>query len=509
MKRKMIFNGVNLDDTIPGFRTLSVSGRQFNGIDIESTENPADGSTFVSNRIPKRELTVSFMLKPTEASMREAQDELLSYLNFSEPKKLIFTDESDIYFNALYSGHKVSEEHDKVRSGTITFLCLDPFKHATEEKTVTATSVDGILTAEVVNGGNVAVPIRYDITMNSDNGYIGIVGANGAMQYGFIDEADGEEYKESERLANLSDLISAADDHSQSAQHPIANYGTEGKLKTTTAWISGQTFLCLDESSIGTSKNWNGGMKTFILPADSEGETGATNFCSYFHVFIGAPKNGQTGQMTLSFLTADDVPICGVNWYKSDKTGNTGNYEIWAYDANATASSTRNQNVKILKNFSYTCSANQGENPWYWDWGHCDIKKEGSKIRFYYYGKYYTYDLPDVESMACAKVQLAIYDAKGQTGSKALPRFGMNVFRFDKTNVSKWQDVPNRYAEGDEVVISGEEGKIYVNGMPKMGDEVTGTEYFKAEPGENTIEIYNSDWAEDMTVKATIREAWL
>jgi predicted phage tail component-like protein len=507
MKRKMIFDGVILDETIPGFRTLSVSGRQFNDIKIESLDNPGDGSTFLSSRIPERTLTVDFMLKPSNITMMDAQNVLLSYLNQDEPKRLIFTDEPDIYFNAVYSDYKITEEHDKVRSGTIEFVCHDPFKHSTSTKTYTATSTDGTLTANVINNGNVAVPIDYKIVMNSDNGYIGIVSDQGAMQYGLVEEADGEDYTQNEQLATLSDLANAADDHGAEAQHPYASYGTAGTLAMGKA--GGQSnFLVL--SSVGdNTKTWNGGMKTLTLPADSEGNTGATDFYSYFHIYLATSSLPQTGQMTLSFLTADDTPICGVNWYKTDKVGNTGHYEIWAYDSTATATGTKNALIRVLKNWSYQCNHLSTENPWYWNWGHCDIKKEGSKITFYYWGKYYTYDLPEVADMACAKVQLAIMDVKNRTDDLALHACGMDVFKFQKMHVSKWKDVPNRYSSGNVMTISGDEGKMCINDMPKMGDEVTGTKYFKAEPGTNTIEIYNSTWADDVTAEITIREAWL
>ena len=502
MKRKLIFNGVNLDDTVPGFRTLSVEGRVFYDIEIESQDNPGDGATFLYERVPERELTVSFMLKPSGTTMREAQTKLLSYLNQPEPKQLIFTDESDIYFNAMYSDYKISEEHDKVRSGEISFICHDPYKHSVTKKTFAAT--DGVLTVE--NEGDVAVPIDYKVTMHSDNGYIGIVGAEGVMQYGLIEEADGEDYIASEGLATLQDLINADDDHGEEAMHPYSKQGTAGTLGTKT-WFN-NTFLTLNDTG-GNDKEWNGGMKTFTIPADSEGVVGAKNFYSYFHLLFYAGKMGQTGQMALSFLTADDTPICGVNWWKTDTNGNTGNYEIWAYDSKAQATSTRNQYIGVIKNWSFQCNHLVKDNPWFWDWGHCDLKKSGSKVTYFYGGRYYTYDFPEIKDMECAKIQFSVKWAKDRTGDKALTYAGLNVLTFRKDNVEKWKDVPNRYANGDVVEIKGSEGKVYVNGMVKMGDEVTGTAYFKAQPGTNSIEVLNSDWAEAVDAVATIREAWL
>lgn len=503
------FNGKWLDQEIDGFRTLSVSGRELTSRNVNSDTNGkyCDGASFISAQIPKKEIVVTYqLLTGSNEAFRQAYNKLNELLK-GDQKQLIFADEPDKYFIATKTDHKDGDAGTNCVVGEITFLCLDPFKHAVMTQTYTATAIDGILTAKVTNNGNVAVPIRYELTMNSDNGYIGIASDQGAMEYGYKEEVDGETVQETETLVTLKDFINASDDTSGTDGVHKDNYSHAGALGTNTTWISGKKFLCLS-SDTGTA-NHNGGMRTVTLPADSQGETGAANFYCYLHLFLGCNANGQTGNMMLSFLTEDDKPICVLNWFKNDMTGNTGGYELIGYDSTSSGTASYKAGVKILKTFTYTCDNNQGNNPWYWNWGHCDIKKVGSQITFYYFGKYYTYDLPDTADMVCKKIQITMHNAKDRSGAKAWARRGIDVLRFQKTNVEHWQDNPNRYSQGDEVIIDGEEGKIYVNGMPKMGDEVTGTEYFKAEPGENTIEFYQSSWAENMTVKATIREAWL
>ena len=499
----LCFNGHWLDEEIEGFRTLNVSGREVADKDIDTMDTKKDiGEYFQRATYPPRTITVTYQLMAkSDALFREYYNKLNALLS-PEEAQLIFADEPDKYFIATKLGNDEVDAGLNCVTGYIKFYCSDPLKYSTTEKTFTA--VDGVLTVE--NEGDVAVPIDYKVTMNSDNGYIGIVGAEGAMQYGLIEEADGEDYTASEGLATLQDLINADDDHGEEAMHPASKQGTAGTLGTKT-WFN-NTFLTLNDTG-GNDKEWNGGMKTFTIPADSEGVVGAKNFYSYFHLVFYAGKMGQTGQMALSFLTADDTPICGVNWWKTDTNGNTGNYEIWAYDSKAQATATRNQYIGVLKNWTFQCNHLSNQNPWFWDWGHCDLKKSGSKVTFFYWGRYYTYDLPEIEDMECAKIQFSVKWAKDRTGSKALSYAGLNVLTFRKDNVEKWKDVPNRYANGDVVEIKGSEGKVYVNGMVKMGDEVTGTTYFKAQPGTNSIEVLNSDWAEAVDAVATIREAWL
>ncbi len=501
-----IFNGHNLDEEIKGFKTVSVTGHRFAGIEAESSENPFDGSVFLKKRVPKREITVTFCLASYLDAI-DTQNQLQTILNQGEPKKLIFWNDPDVYFNAMYAGCDLDTDRRDVRTGTITFECYDPFKHSITEKEYTAKSVDGILTATIENKGNVAVPIDYEITMNSDNGYIGIASENGAMEYGSIEETDGEEIQKSETLVTLDDFFNASDDTSGTDGVHKDNYSHVGALGTTTAWISGKKFLCLT-SDVGTASN-NGGMRTITIPADSRGNKGAANFYCYMHAFLWTSAYGQTGNMMVSFLTSDNKPICALNWYKTDKTGNTAGFEFLGYDSTSAGTASYKAGVKILKSFKYTASHEKDNNPFYWDWGHMDIKKVGSKITYYYWGKYYDFDLPETKDMICSKIQITMHNASGRSGSKAWARRGLDILKFTKTNIEYWQDNPNRYSTGDVVEIKGDEGKVYVNGMPKMGDEVTGTTYFKAEPGTQKIEIHQSDWASDVTAKVKIREAWL
>lgn len=505
MKRKTTYNNIILDDVVPGFKTLGVDGRQFNEVDISSTENPEDGSTFLSRRVPKREITVTFMLKQTASmTLKESQRLLLSYLNQKEPKKLIFSDESDVYFSAIFEKAKVDEEHDKVRSGELTFICLDPYKYSCETKTFVATHKDDDLLLQIENEGTVAVPITYDFTMKSDNGYIGIVGNEAVMQFGSVEEADGEDYEKSERLMDQSLIFSTADDTTGT---DVVNpqYGTTGTLAEHT-WYD-NTFLGFGTE--GTPKNnVGGGMRTITIPADSNGVSGSKNFYAWMHLIMYAGKFGQTGEMGISFLTDGNLPIASLGWYKTDTNGNTGWYDMRCYSADA---NDYGAYVKVLKHVSFQCTHLQSQNPWAWNWGYCDVRKEGSKLTFFYFGHYYTFDVPEIEDFVCTKIQITFKAWKSRTdiGNNFLNCLGLYKFTFDKLNVSAWQDNPNRYSKGDVVKINGEEGKIYVNGLPRMGDEITGTEYFKAEPGDNEIQVHVSSFAGNTEVTATIREAWL
>ena len=486
----MSYNGVYLENEIDGYRTLSVTGRELMKSEVTDQEmDGMDGSYYKYKTTPTRTITVRYqLLARGSREFREAYNKMNKLLS-GEQVMIIFNDESDKYFIGTKTSNTQVDGGSNNVIGEIEIYCTDPRKYSTTEKEFVAT--DGVL--NIVNEGTVPVSIDYDITTASETGYIGLVSENGIMQYGKIEELDGETYKQSEWLASIDDFYKCSDDiGGTDVMHP--SYGTNGTLVEHT-WFD-KKFIGL--GSAGTKKgNANGGLRTFVLPADSNGIKGAKNFYSYFHLVFWAGLMGQTGEMCINFLTANNKLICGCSWYKTDAIGNTGHYEIWA-------------NGKMLRQWGYTTSHLQSQNPWYWNWGHCDIYKEGANIRFFYYGGYYNYYIPEIENMECTKIQIAFKQWGDRSGNKLMSRMGFDVINFTKHNVLKWSDIPNRYPSSTKITIDGKSSRIYVNGMARPEDEVLGTQYFKAPVGTSEVKVTCSEWTKSQPiVKAKIREAWL
>ena len=486
----MSYNGVFLENEIDGYRTLSVTCRELMESEVTDQEiDGMDGSYYRYKTLPTRTITVKYQL--IARGSREFRDAFnkMNKLLSGEQVKVIFNDERDKYFIGTKTSNTQVDGGSNNVIGEIEIYCSDPCKYSTTEKEFTAT--DGVL--NIVNEGTVPVSVDYDITTTSETGYIGLVSENGIMQYGKIEELDGETYQRSEVLATIDDFINCKDDTSGTdVMHP--QYGANGTCATYD-WFN-QKFIGF--GTVGTKKgNANGGLRTLEIPADSNGIKGAKNFYSYFHLVFWAGLMGQTGEMCINFLTANNKLICGCSWYKTDAIGNTGHYEIWA-------------NGKMLRQWGYTTSHLQSQNPWYWNWGHCDIYKEGANIRFFYYGGYYNYYIPEIENMECTKIQIAFKQWGDRSGNKLMSRMGFDVINFTKNNVSKWSDIPNRYPSGTKITIDGKSSHVYVNGMARPEDEVLGTQYFKAPVGKSEIKVTCSEWTKSQpTVKARIREAWL
>lgn len=487
----MNYNGVFLENEIDGYRTLTVTGRELLGSEVRTKEiTGIDGTTWQGKNYMPRTITVKYQINASSnKEFRDAYNKMNLLLS-GEQVKIYFNDETDKYFIGTKASNDEVDGGTNYVIGEIEIYCSDPRKYSTTEKEFVAT--DGVL--NIVNEGTVPVSIDYEIQATSETGYIGIVSTEGVMQYGKIEELDSETYQQSEHLVSINNFYNCADDTSGTdVMHP--QYGSNGTLAEHT-WFN-QKFIGF--GTVGTKKgSASGGLRTLVIPADSNGDTsGAQNFYCYFHLLFYAGLMGQTGEMCINFLTADNKLICGCNWYKTDTVGNTGHYEFWA-------------NGKMLRNFSYTTSHLQSQNPWYWNWGHCDILKEGGNIRFFYYGGYYNYYIPEIANMKCAKIQIAFKQWGNRGGNQLMSMMGFDVINFTKNNVSKWRDIPNRYPNGTKITIDGKSSHVYVNGMYRPQDEVLGTKYFKAPVGTTEIKTTCSSWSESKPiVKARIREAWL
>lgn len=485
-------NGLWLEQAIPGYRTLNVSGRELLETEIDSLRiGHSDRSKLLARNFPTRTITVRYQLKAeSNKAFREAFNKLNSLLNV-ENAELIFNDEQDKLFIGTKAG--VGSVPSGVNSvvGEFDLECNDPFKYSVEEFSVKPT-LDGNTTFNVDYKGTYKSHPIIEASVKSDNGFIGYVNdRENVLQFGDPQEADGTDYKQNEQQAVLSNISSAANDNGTNYMHP--GHVMSGYLNTQT--INGRT--CLRLASLGTvqQKKWCGGMKTFTLPKDSEGNLGAQNFYCYLNHWIETGLSNQTGEQSIAFLTSDNKVICGYSLFKTDMNSNTAAVEFWG-------------NGKILRTITYQPTWKDAQNPYNEKRGSNDILKEGSKLRFYWFGSYPTFNIPEIANMKCAKIQVAMtqyVDGNRGLNNTFVTRNYLRELKFQKLQVTKWKDVPNKFANGDKLTIDCSSASVEQNGLPKYGLGAYGNEWedFYLEPGTNQIKCAYSFWATkpDFTLK--------
>ena len=488
------FNEVELNayiDVLQGFTPFTGADWQPS---IDKFDGVKSGDRYNYQRYGAKEIPMPFRIRK---NLNTKYDALEKILNVSEPKKLVFGNIPNRYFLAIPSGRLDFEQVWQSGSGVITWIVPDGLSHATTLKEFpAAVNDDGVLEATIVNNGSVEVPVNYEIQNKADNGFFGIVSENGVIQLGKADEADGTTESFSERLVDINDFISAADDHGTCYAQTDAN--TAGTCGTQSA--ADATWLGMEDG--GSGAGWNGGQRTVTIPADSAGATGAADWeCWFFH-WIQKNHNTEISEQVLSILDNTNKPIAAIKVYCTKTPSYDAYIEFWA-----------NGRKYMTKSFRagervWTPGATAGSyNTFHWTNGNDVIIKMGSKITFYFDNEYFDFNVPELANTKAIKIQMSFF--RYGTKPVSMRNFFKTIY-FTKHNANRWVDLPNRYQAGDKIYIDGESTKVYVNDMPRSNDEVVGSQYFKAKPGETKVQFFYSDFCSVApTIKATIREAYL
>ena len=482
MSLSVKFNGVELNqyiDVTQGFTPLI--GANWSP-ELNTDAGLLRGADFQYTTHKEKVIPMPFQMR---YGLEEKYDELERILNVDEPKPLIFGNMLNKTFYAIPSGPLDFEEIVFLGNGEINWIIPDGLAHSAVEKTFPAAiNNDGIMEAAIVNNGTAPVPISYEITNNHENGYIGITSEYGAMQYGYVDELDKEIRQKSETLINYQ---KATDFNAMTDGQGIL---TENFPKNGT-WATFYNYLALGNAGSGTS--WHGASKMIILPADSFGEVGAQNFLAQTQIWFETGKVPQTG--LLEFVIGDEngQHLASIHVMKNATTVN---------DARAIMQIQLNEKFRYQFEPNYKSVTSEGKGQMY-------IRKTGDQFEFLFGGVKHQVRVPGLNKKAKSlTIFLGQFGNRG-TGTLVNRMYFKNMV-FRKDNVNYIYDIPNRYKNGDEIYIDGEAGKIYKNGVYVGNDEMVGTKYFEAPPGETKVQFYFSDFSVPApTIEARIREAWL
>lgn len=449
-------------------------------------------------------LYVEMALRPmkTQANVDFQRERLAAYFNTDEPVEIVFQSEPHKAYYGIPEGDIQYNENDGINIASIVIQVPDGYAHATTMKHFKAAlNSDGILEMTINNEGSVAVPVNYEIKMNHENGYVGIVSEHGIIELGDISEVDAVPAIMSQDITvnkngNFSNWTNGTVFSENISKKPVttmsadASYG--GRLGILPASFSdtggGNYFGAVKEYV------WNDTASDWYLWARAWFETGLVE---------------QTGMWTLAFADENDIPIAAMSIHKSSKTSNTAYVTFQV----GTGEISKMNNVKQIQ---FTPSYWIPPNP-YGSEGRdqnrnmFDLRKEGNKITFFWYGQYFPFIIPDkVAALKLKKIQFFAGQFKGQASNKRVTHMYINDLTLRKINVPYMRDEPNRYPEGSIITIDGYKKRPYFNNMPRLEDEVVGSKYFKAPPGETKVQFYYSDFSDPIPdVSATIREGYL
>ena len=219
----MQINGEYIENIIPGYRTLHVSGREALSPEVDFFDTGIrDGSKIKSKRYPARTITVKYqIIAGSNEEFRDAYNKLASILD-CENAELIFNDEPDKYFTGTPVSIGDVEPGSNSVTGEIQFLCVDPFKYSIVEyeaeplldessvlidyngtyKSFPILEADFFTESEASEDGETVSAL----TGSGDCGYVAFFNENEKIiQLGDPEEKDGENaFAKSQTLANNS-----------------------------------------------------------------------------------------------------------------------------------------------------------------------------------------------------------------------------------------------------------------------------------------------------------------
>lgn len=467
------------------------------GINSTTEENVFSGADFVRSRRDKSTIEVEFR---TFDNITTARRQLAKLTSSSIPAELIFSDEPNLYYQAIRQGEiTLTESKSKLfATGTITFLIpageaesvdtkvLNESNSGGELGTITH-NADGSTKVIINNKGSLETFPKIKVTNVHENGYLGFVNPIGILELGKREEADGETVKESQILytsdsdSQFSKLVDTNVENPQTSSVGMT-CDTSGKISYS------KDGLRLTTPSTVTGKTLRGGMKVFDLPPDSNGENGAVNFYAWFNILAHALEYGQTGVLQILFTDKEDNLVAGYGVVKTDMVGNVGNVKFWV----------GGDKPREWKSLSFT--ANDGEAPkdpnnntqfnsktgW-----HDFVKKKGA-LSFHWKGSRQTINVPELAEVPIERIYVFIGNWSGS--NKFIGDLSLRRFWCRKDYVSVWNDLPNRYQTGSVIELDMENGKLIKDGIAINNELVTGSKFFSFPPGESELDIYQSSW---------------
>lgn len=436
----------------------------------------------------EKQIAIEYVINNgTAENLKDFRRKMAKLLTSDKMGKLIFSDEPNLYYNAILNGEPTLDEEYLQSSGIITFIVPDGIAHSTIQKTFQASlNHERVMETTISNTGTESVPVDYEIKHNHENGFIGIVSEYGLIQLGHVDEMDMEEKEKSEYLLNYRQASQYDAMRSGSGIFFDPSYGKSGTFGTYN--YDNKTWVSL--ASAGAGPGWHGAARTIDLPPDQTGISGSTNFAMQGKVWFRPTATNQCGIIEYCIADKNGRHLASARIAKWNPVTDTALLILCV-------------NGKEMKRVEFNSALSE---LFVHNRGDFYISKSGRKITFCF-GGLYDFNIPEIEKMEAKTVSVFI----GQRDNyPIIPKMYLNYLVFRKDKVKTWHDVPNRYPSGSTVTIDGKSRKIYVDGVHRAADEVLGSKYFNVPPGETKIQFYYSDFCSPPpTITAKIQEAYL
>ena len=454
----------------------------------------AKGEIFQYNVYKSKQIEISYQIYNRRAEYLVNFRRGLSALIYTdEPKKLIFSDEPNIYYYAILDGEQTLEEEEYKSSGILRFLIPDGVAHSVAQKTAENYGSNQIT---LENNGTESVPINIKATMKSDNGYIAFTLGDRFYQIGKPEEVDGKHYEESVKLF---------DDHLYEDKGWLVNQGITPPV--TSERLQNGVVKYVKESTnegyattkdYGSGNSWHGASLTKIVPKDVNNKYPVNWKVAYrfdFNTDGAVFKGVQVGHTSVTMIDEHDDIICSIIFEDTSPVNEyyymavfIGNKNVWHTDSTFPMAK---KGVTARGDYGPAVTA----------------EKIGNQvtIRFNNFGicKTFYVDNPEAELRKITWYGAA-YKDHFHTENNVL-----RALHVIKHNVERYEDIPNYFSNGDIVEIDGASGSVYINDAYDTDVADIGSQPLLLPPGQHTLGIITSSFASVPDVEVTYQERWI
>lgn len=352
-------------------------------------------------------------------------------------------------------------------------------------------------TITVTNSGTVPVPVKVTSQFSSDDGFLGLTLNGRYYQVGNTKEVNGKTYDDSQMLVKTRPTIDKYILNDPSFAVIPADQGVMTQTGTVTINPDSTTYLGITTpSDFGPNNHGpHGPSLIYKLPADSNGEVGAVNCILRMHAGLGAlsldsPSDmRQVGQICMTIYDKDKKAMARILY--SDMSQTTSDFNV-RFDLNE--KKVREEDFVNSPGFT----------------GHCYIRKTGSQFIFAWGGEAGgTAQTYTCEEFADTKVMYVSFSFL-QWADLPLPHyFGLIEWNFEKDYVDLYKDLPNYFKAGDIVTLDSSTNLLTINQYTDWDRVDIGSQPLLAPPGQSTLGIVVSPWANLPAVSTELREGWL
>ena len=475
------FDGKWIEEEIPGYRTLAVSGRELLESEVQEVQiGELDGAKYQSDRYLPRTITVKYLLcAKTNTAFREAFNKLNAVLHKGKCK-VVFNDERDKYFMGVKASIEDVPSGRNNVTGKYEIYCTDPFKYAVDKKTYENA---GEKIVKIKNEGTRDAFVDIECVLQSDCGGIAFGVNNRIMQIGNFNELDGETIKHSDGV-----LWSPMTQNYFKAWTDSNVILGNTNIRKTGVMVSNGTkefqahTIVENYGDSGTETIYHGPARMIKL-ADS-----GTNVSTTGVIKMCCENSGSyTGYLQFCLIGKDDSVVSHIEFDICNPQTQMGECRVYV-------------NGKRRWAFGLTFSKLNG----YTGIGapYISLNKDGDAISFIVGGNTLRFKDPDIVDVEVDRISFQC--AKWMSNAAAVNEiYVVSAYK----NYAEWKDVPNFFKNQDKIQITSARYEATLNGNPI--DIAQGSKPLVAPPGESELVIATSDFATMPEVMVSIREAYI